>query len=296
MKQLELLVDGQNTLGECVLWCERGQRVFWTDIEGQRLYSVSPCAGLPEAWAMPERLCCFAFTCDEHVLLLGLATRLAFFHLQTQRITEICAVEADVAITRVNDGRCDRDGRFVFGTLDQSASKSAIGSFYRLNHDLALERLPLPQIAIANSICFSHDGQSMYFCDSTRQIIQRWDGYASGDSGQISQFADLRGTNAFPDGATIDAEGCLWSAQWGSGRVARYASDGQLISTHVLPVSQPSCVALGGAGLDQLFVTTAREHLSPEALLREPLAGGLFHAALAGVQGMPELRFGGRLP
>ena len=289
---MQLLVDAGNHLGECVLWCERSARVFWTDITAQRLHCLDPDSGARLDWPMPERLCCFGFTADENVLLLGLASRLAFFNLLTGVVTPICAVEAELPTTRLNDGRCDRQGRFVFGTMNEHPGRQAIGSFYRLNHDLTLERLALPGIAIANSICFSVDGQAMYFCDSMEKIIYRWDGYGNGDPTQISVFVDCSAGPAAPDGATIDADGFLWSAQWGGARVLRYASDGGIERSIAVPVSQPSCVCLGGALLGQLFVTTARESLSDAMLARQPLAGGLFHAHLADVHGLPEARFG----
>ena len=299
MRQLALLVDARNTLGEGVLWCERSGRVYWTDIGGQRLHGLRAGSGAHDTWEMPERLSCFALTHDDNILLLGLASRLAFFDLRSGTVSDICAVEAELPMTRLNDGRCDRQGRFVFGTMDERADKEAIGGFYRLNGDLTLERLPLPGIAIANSICFSGDGSAMYFCDSAQRIIYRWDGYARGDAAQISVFADIGADagagSAAPDGATIDADGFLWSAQWGGARIVRYALDGSVERTLSLPVSQPSCVCLGGALLDELFVTTARESLPPAMLASEPLAGGLFHARLDDVRGLPEVRFCGHV-
>ena len=291
--QLELLIDARNTLGEGVLWCERSHRVYWTNIHVQRLHCFCQTTGVLNEWVMPERLCCFALTQDENIMLLGLASRLVFFDLRTQAVTAICTVEDELPMTRVNDGRCDRLGRFVFGTMDERADKEAIGHFYRLNHDLILERLPLPRIAIANSICFSTDGASMYFCDSMKKIIWCWDGYASGDVARIRVFADLSFGAAAPDGATVDADGFLWSAQWGGARVVRYAPDGSIDRTLSLPVSQPSCVCLGGPSLNELFVTSAQESLSIAMLAAEPLAGGLFHTLLDDVRGLPEVRFGG---
>ncbi|HEV7814214.1 MAG TPA: SMP-30/gluconolactonase/LRE family protein [Janthinobacterium sp.] len=294
--ELDLLHDGQNSLGEGVLWCERSQQVYWTDIHAARLHACHPGSGAHGEWTMPERLCCFALTADENVLLLGLESGLAFFNLQTRVLLPICDVEADLPTTRINDGRCDRQGRFVFGTLDEAPRRQAIGSFYRLNHDLTLERLPLPKVAISNSICFSPDGGAMYFCDSVVKTIYRWDAYASGDASAISVFTDLAGGQASPDGSTVDADGHLWNAQWGAARVVRYTPAGQAECMLHLPVSQPSCICLGGADLNDLFVTTAQESLSPDMLAGEPLAGGLFHTRLDGVRGLPEVRFGAAPP
>jgi len=310
-----LAVDCHNTLGEGVLWCDRSNRVFWTDIHEQRLHSLHPQTGLQQEWQLPERLACFAFTHDQHILLLGLASKLAWFDLRTKTISPICDVESDLPTTRLNDGRCDRQGRFVFGTLDENPDKKAIGSFYRLNSDLSLERLPLAHIAIANSICFSPDGDSMYFCDSLSHRIHRWDGYltesisststpATVAPATISVFAQLPSTAA-PDGATIDADGYLWSAQWGGNRVVRYAPDGQIDHIITLPVSQPSCICLGGTAstsehlplhLTTLYITTAQESLTALELTAQALAGGLFYATTESINGLPEIRFAGLPP
>lgn len=289
---LDLLVDAGDELGEGVLWCERSARVYWTDIHGARLHSYSPATGEQRVWALPERLCSFALTNDPDLLLAGLASRLAWLDLRDGSATTIVAVEPDMPHTRVNDGRCDRQGRFVFGTLDERAVKEDVGGFYRLNTDLTLERLPLPACAIANSICFGLDGDTMYYSDTLRQTIERWDGYGSGGPARTVVFADLRGSGAWPDGSIIDAQGHLWNAQWSASRVARYAPDGTLAATWPLPVTQPSCPCLGGAEFDQLFVTTAWEHLDAEARAAQPMAGGLFGARIAGARGVPEARFG----
>lgn len=295
MNQIKLLIDAKNQLGECVLWCDRTQRVFWTDILSARLHAYSPATAESKTWDMPERLSNFALTEDEDRLLIGLASRLAFFNLANGDITPVCAVEAELPTTRVNDGRCDRQGRFVFGTMNEAHGKPAIGGFYRLNADLSLQRLPLPAVSIANSICFSPDGNSMFFCDSMKGIIYRWDGYGSGhtDPGLLHAIVDLSGGAGAPDGSVIDAEGFLWNAQWGGERVVRYTPDGREDRVLAVPTSQPSCVCLGGPQFDQLFVTSARDWLSEEKLAAQPQAGGLFHAQLQDIRGLPESRFAG---
>lgn len=293
--ELALLVDARNELGEGVLWCERSERVFWTDIEGSRLHCHHPASGRDDSWALPERLACFAFTGDADILLLGLASRLAWFNLKSGAVTTLHEVEAHLPATRLNDGRCDRQGRFVFGTMHEGAVKSAIGGFYRLNTDLVLERLPLPPVAIANSICFSIDGGAMYFCDSLEKIIYRWDAYASGDSsaGTIRVFADARGGAGSPDGSTIDAEGRLWNAEWGTARVVRYDEHGVIERSMALAVLQPSCLCFGGSRFDQLFVTTAHQAMTAAMRAIQPQSGGLFHADVGPLRGLPETRFGG---
>lgn len=293
-----LLVDGRHVLGEGVLWCERSGRVLWTDILGARLWCHTPASGETHSWAMPEPLATFALTADDDRLLLGLASQLAWFDFSSGALTPIVAVEAGLSATRVNDGRCDRQGRFVFGTKTDAPDRAAHCSFYRLNTDLTLERLPLAPVAISNSICFSPDGATMYYCDTLSDTIRCCD-YAASDSAAALPacsrdrlFADLRDQPGSPDGSAIDSAGGLWNAQWGGSRVVRFAPDGSIDRIVALPVSQPSCVAFGGAGFATLFVTTAREDLSAEALQAEPLAGAVFSVRLDDMRGLPEVRFG----
>ena len=284
---LEVFVDVENQLGECVLWCERSERVLWTDILGSTLYAHELVTGKTRKWTMPEPLASFAFTGNDDRLLLGLASQLAFFDFSTGAVIPICDVEAGLT-TRLNDGRCDRQGRFVFGTFNTVEPRARIGGYYRLDADLTLERLPLRDCAIANSICFSPDGATMYYCNSPERTIRCCD-YPS-DAGAISNdrlFVALDGDAGEPDGSCIDAEGYLWNAQWGASRVVRYSPQGKVERVIESPALQPSCVAIGGLGLDTLYVTSARTGMGEPAVHD----GALFHHRLSGVRGLPESRF-----
>jgi L-arabinonolactonase len=295
---MELVVDGRHVLGEGILWNERTGRLLWTDIESSELWAHDPAGGALERWPMPERLCAMALTADDGRLLLALASGLAFFDMRTGELARICEVEAHLPTTRLNDGRVDRQGRFVFGAFNEANDpKDPVGGFYRLNRDLSLERLPLGGVAIANSICFSLDGRTMYYCDTASGEIRCCD-YDPGDAGESGEpvanlrvFAPAGAAPGSPDGAIIDAEGYLWNARWGGGQVVRFAPDGRVDRVLALPVPQPTCLAFGGRGLDVLYVSSATQHLSPPALAAAPASGGVFAHALD-VRGLPEQRFG----
>jgi len=290
---MQLIVDSRDTLGECVLWCERTGRVLWTDIQNAVLHAYSPASGATRSWALPERLASFALTTSEQRLLLGLASGLAWLDLESGAVTRICPVEPELPATRLNDGRCDRQGRFVYGTFNQDSNpRLPIGSFYRLNHDLTLERLPLGGVAIANSICFSPNGRTMYYADSASGEIRCCDyDPASGAVGAARVFAAADAAPGEPDGAAIDAEGGLWSTRWGAAQVVRFAPDGRLDRVLPLAALQPSCPAFGGAQCDTLYVTSARQDMTPAQLAEWPQSGGLF-AQEAVARGLPEVRFG----
>jgi L-arabinonolactonase len=286
---LEIMVDGENQLGECVLWCERSARVLWTDILGAKLYAHDPASGKTRSWAMPQPLASFALTGNDDRLLLGLASGLAFFDFSSGALTPICDVEPGLT-TRLNDGRCDRQGRFVFGTFNPAEPRATIGGYYRLGADLRLERLALPDCAIANSICFSPDGATMYYCNSPDRAIRCCDyDPVSGAIGNDRVFVELDGDAGEPDGSCIDADGHLWNAQWGASRVVRYAPDGTVERVMASPALQPSCVAIGGPGLNVLYVSSARVGMAEPAVHD----GALFKLPLSDVSGLQESRFAG---
>jgi len=281
----EMMVDARNQLGECVLWDDRGERVLWTDILGSTLWSHHPASGVTQSWPMPEKVASFALTNSDDRLLLGLASQLAFFDFSTGEFTAIVAVEKGLT-TRLNDGRCDRQGRFVFGTFNEAEPRERIGGFYRLNHDLTLERLLLENCAIANSICFSPDGATMYYANSPDRAIRCCDyDVVTGAVSNDRVFAELDGELGEPDGSCIDAEGHLWNAQWGASRVVRYAPDGSVDRIVACPAVQPSCVAFGGPDLNVLYVTSARIGLADLAQ-----ADGAFFQLGTTLRGLPESR------
>lgn len=281
-------------LGEGVLWDEREQAVYWTDIAGSTLWRLHPADGNVTHWRMPERLASFALCKAEGWLLLALASQLAFFQLEQQRLIPLQAIEPGLS-TRANDGACDRQGRFVFGTLHEPAAgaKQPVGGFYRLHADLRLEKLPLPGVAISNSIAFSPASDRMYFCDSLARKILCCD---YGDRlGEPRVFVDLDGIAGEPDGSAVDAEGALWNAQWGMHRVVRYLPDGTEDLVLDLPARQPTRPAFGGSDLKTLYVTSARDGLTATQLADDPHAGALF-ALAAPVAGLREPRFAGSPP
>lgn len=284
-----VLVDARAQLGECVLWCEREQALYWTDIDSARLSRRASADGALRTWALPEPVGSFALCQQPGTLLLGLASGVALFDLDSGRLGALSPVETDQPATRINDGRCDPQGRFVFGMFNQTGDQP-LGHFYRVGPDLVVQRLPLPAATVANALCFSPDGRRLYFSDSPTRQIWWVDYHADGRLGVPQLFATLADDDGFPDGATVDAEGGLWTALWGGGCVLRLDAQGREDRRWPVPARHPTCPAFGGAGLDQLFVSSARKALDADGLRREPAAGAVF-LLQAGLRGRPEHRF-----
>lgn len=279
---------------EGVIWDDLTQRVRWTDIATSTLYAYDPETGQIDEHTLPARVCCFALTHEAGVLLLAMEMQVARFYTQDGRLQVLADIEPDLTGMRANDGRCDRAGNFVFGTLNESGprnddgSPAKIASFWRFTHDGRLHRLALPKAAITNSICFSPDGGTMYFTDSpTAQIMACDYDAATGDVANIRVFAELR-AGMEPDGSTVDAEGYVWNAEWGASRVVRYAPDGRIDATIDLPARQPSCVSFAGKDLDRMVITSANKYLAEVG----PFDGAIFIGTPPRGRGLPEARYG----
>lgn len=287
---VELLVDAQAKLGECPVWCDRTRALFWTDIEDRTVSRWTEADDVVRKWTLPDRVGSFALCTQPDHLLLGLACGIALFNLDTGAMSRVVALDASTPDVRINDGRCDAQGRFVFGLFNGARDNAPICSFYRVTAKLEIERLPLPRVCVANSIAFSPLGTLMYFADSWTRQIHCVDYHPDGRVGVPRPFVRVPEWQGFPDGSAVDSEGGVWSAQWDGGCVVRYDQGGAETMRIPLPTSRPTCPSFGARGLDRLFVTTARVGLDEAALRAQPTAGGVFTLP-AGWTGLPEHRF-----
>ena len=186
--------------------------------------------------------------------MLGLAKQIAFADLDAatgETLAGRTLLELEPGLkTRVNDGRTDRAGHFVFGTMSELPEHEPIGSFYQYSVAHGLRRLDLGTVGIPNSLCFSPDGLTIYFCDSLRrEIMQATYDAATATVSSIELFADVERADvpANPDGSIVDANGGLWNAVWGAGVIRRFTPGGLLDRQVPVPAKQPTCIAFGGA-------------------------------------------------
>ena len=261
-------------LGEGPFWHPLRGQVFWFDIIGQVLHTIED--GTPRQWAMGECTSAAGWL-DRDTLMIASETGLYRFDLRTGARDLIQPLEADTPVTRSNDGRTDPHGGFWIDTMGKAAEPEA-GAIYRY-YKGALHKLH-DRITIPNSICFSPDGQLAYWTDTPSQVIRVQSLDPEGwPTGAPRVFVDLRPEGLYPDGSVTDAQGGLWNAQWGAGRVARYHPDGRFDRAVLVGGRHASCPLFGGPGLDRLYVTTAREGITDP----DELQGRLYQADPAAV-------------
>lgn len=264
-----------NTLGEGVLWNTRDQSVWWTDIQECQLYRLTWPEQRLEIFDTPERLCAFAFTDRDDCIIAAFETGFALFDYRREKVLWRHTLLQQGSGLRFNDGKVDRQGRFWAGTMVEDGSEEPEGALYCLEPNGMVSE-HLRDIHIANGCCWDVASSHFYLADSKRRSIFRYRFDARrGDLSERQLFARTM-AGQYPDGATVDVDNYLWSANWRGARVQRYTPDGDIAGAVPLPVSQPTCVAFGGPNLDLMFVTSARESISEWALAREPEAGDLF--------------------
>jgi sugar lactone lactonase YvrE len=161
------------------------------------------------------------------------------------------------------------------------------GSLYRIGRGLQIRRM-LGEIRVPNALAWSPDTRVMYFADTADGRLRAYDFVrATGEVGRMRVLVEDGELPGRPDGATVDADGCIWSARYQGGCVARIAPNGVVDRIVALPVTQVTSCAFGDADLRTLYITTARQRLTDAQLRGEPLAGALF-ALRVDTPGLPE--------
>jgi L-arabinonolactonase len=217
------------------------------------------------------------------------------FHLiepTTQAAHLLAAVEQDrPATNRLNDGKCDRAGRFWCASVNTDHRTSS-GALWRLQGDVAT--LMEDGLIVGNGIAWSPDDRTMYLADTFAETVWAYEfDVASGTIANRRVFVSTAEMSGAVDGATVDADGCYWAALFRGGAVAQFDPAGRLMRRIALPVSDPTICAFGGRDLDTLFVASARRFLDEEQRRAQPLAGHVLAIRGLAAHGVPEPVFRG---
>jgi len=290
MSAPECIWNTHAQLGEGPLWSMKEQALYWVDILGHRLHRYSSLEG-QRTWQFDGEVSALAERAEVGGFVITRRHGFACFNPQTEELVPLAQVETDLPGNRFNDGKCDSRGRFWAGTMDFDAQRPT-GSLYRLTPDLAFKRMDTDYI-VTNGPAWSADNRTLYHNDSVNGRVYAFD--FDPDTGEIANkrlFLQFGKEDGSPDGMTTDAEGGLWIAHWGAGKLTRRDAKGNILRTVELPCSQVSSCAFGGPNLTTLYITTAAVGLSAQQLEREPLAGGLF-ALEMDIAGLPANLFRG---
>lgn len=284
----EVVLECGNRLGEGPVWDDRDGVLYWVDITGAAVHRFDPARGEHRQWPTGEHVGSLGLR-ESGGLVLALKNGFATLDLDSGALERIVDVEADRPDNRFNDGRCDRAGRFLAGSLAYSEDRPA-GTLYRLGVDGDVAPV-LKDLTVPNGLCWSPDGRTMYFTDTpTREIRAYAYDPGSGSPSSPRLFRKVEDTPGWPDGSITDSEGFLWNGEWDGARVVRYAPDGSVDRVVEVPARRATCAALGGPDLKTLYITTAFDRMSDGERADWPLSGHLF-AVPVDVPGLPEARY-----
>ncbi|GHI07999.1 calcium-binding protein [Streptomyces cellostaticus] len=281
MTAYEVAVQAEAALGEGPTWDPATGRLLWLDILGMRVHTYDPSSGRRTVR-----------TTEQHV---GAAKPRAGGGLVLNLRDGVGLLDADdtfrwlhhepVPGRRANDAAVAPDGSLWAGTMRYDEAQGG-GTLSRLTGDGAVDTI-LPDVTVSNGTGWSPDGRLMYYADTpTRRVdVFDYDGEGIRNRRTLTEIEEGAG---FPDGLTVDADGCVWVALWDGGAVRRYTPSGELDRVIALPAPRTTACAFGGADLSDLYITTARTGLSAP----HPTSGSLLVVPGAG-KGLPQPAFSG---
>ncbi len=290
MLRIEVACEDRDLLGEGPLWDVQEQRLYWIDSYGPAIHRIDANGGDKRTWRLPEPIGSMALR-TRGGAVVSLRSGFHFFDFETGEVRRINETHPGELRPRLNDGKVDRQGRFLAGSMDFE-ERDPVGKLFRLDPDLSLHTLD-EGIICSNGPCWSPDGRTLYFADTGRRAIYAYDyDTTTGDVLSRRLFASFDKLRGLPDGATVDDEGFVWSVEVYSGRLIRFDPSGVVDRIVGLPVQSTTSLTFGGAGLDVAFVTSMARPMGGQ-YHREREAGCLFKIEGLGVRGLPEPRFAG---
>lgn len=284
----ELAYKCENEVGEGPIWDSQNSELLWVDINKGLLNRLAVTSGEVSSLSIGCHLGAVGLYSNSHYIA-AVRDGFALIDRSNGAIEYLAKVLTDDGI-RFNDGKCDPRGRFIAGTM-RFQPQPGTAALYSCD-ETGLVTTLLEGIGLSNGLAWNQQGTSLFYIDTLSREIAKFE-YDSESPRLCNRAVHYRfgDSDGLPDGMTIDRDGNLWVALWGSGRVVVIDQRGNLIEQILLPVSQVTSVAFGGANLDQLFITSARIRLTAEDLAAQPLAGSLF-VVDPGTSGYLEPRFG----
>jgi sugar lactone lactonase YvrE len=281
--------------GERPAWDTERKLLFWIDVREPALHAFDPATGADRHWEMPSWIGPYGLVEDGAYVAL----RTGLYHLRFDdgTLRFVAPPPFDSRRFIFNEGDCDRQGRFWAGPMfvplkpegENGHGPDAL-PFWRYDGVQAGWHPGTIPVKTANSLAWSADGTRMFHSDTEKKTIwvSRYDP-ETGEPFDPQVFATLGDGDGGPDGVAVDAEGCLWCAVFGGGRLLRLDPDGRVERTVPLPVQFPTMPAFGGPDLRTIFVTSACWSVPEAERASRPLEGNLFSFE-APVAGVPSVR------
>lgn len=275
-------------VGEGPVWDVADQALYYIDILTKRVFRWDPASGAHRSWDVPDIIGSMALRAGGGAVL-ALGTGVHTLDFATGVVEPLALLDPPDPSVQLADGKVDRRGRFVFGTSHR-AMKEFAGGLYSLDQGKITQIDD--DIGLGNGPCFSPDDRTLYHADSLRHLIYAYDyDIETGSATNRREFLNVSRWGPIPDGATVDADGNIWSAICEGGVVLCISPAGEVLREIAFPTHIPASVMFFGPQLDRLFVPT----IDPSFLGRQASEddGAIFVIDGLGVRGLPEPRYNG---
>jgi sugar lactone lactonase YvrE len=295
--RVEVALDARNGVGEGPFWDEAAQALWWVDITGKAVLRWVPSTGERQRRGVPDFPSAVVLRRGGGALV-AMRDGLYFLDPESGGLDLFCRPEADRLGNRSNEAKCDAQGDFWLGTMqnnlhpDGSAREMTAhtGALYRVRPDGGVSR-EVDGVGLSNTLAWTDEGRTLLFADTLTGVISAFDVERDGSLGERRVFSDET-LPGYCDGSAIDSAGHLWNARFAGGCLIRFAPDGRVDCRVELPVTNPTSCCFGGPDLRTLYVTSARHGLDDGQLARNPHEGAILAVAVD-VPGTPSARFAG---
>ena len=290
---IKCVANINSLLGECPIWSSRDRCLYWLDMYRPAIYRYRPEDNTNEQLPLkgPDYVSSF-IPRKNGGFVLGTSAGLVTYDESSGHTSPFVDPRDNKDDTVFNDAKADHMGRLWVGTYHES-EELPNAALYRVE-PAGDFTVVIEGFICSNGPAFSPDGKVLYIADSIRYTIYAYDVEPkSGSLGDKRVFARLTKELGFPDGMTVDSNGGLWNAHYGSGMVTRYDPNGSVDFTLSIPAPYVTSCMFGGPNLSTLFVTTASSDANGTKLTpHADLAGALF-AIDTHFSGLPEPEFSG---
>ena len=263
MHKVDIAYKCNNTLGEGITFSSKDQTLYWLDINNSsKLYKFNLINQQKDCFEIPEIVTATSIKSENEIILVS-NNGINLFNTNSKKFQRILNVENKLLHTRSNDGASDVMGRLWFGTMQNNFDKDGesipikenIGKLYRVDKDNIITTVE-DNLGIPNTFVWSPDNKNFYFTDTLDGNIMKYDyDVETGNLSNKQFFANF--DRGFPDGSTMDTDGCLWNCRWGGSCVVRYTPSGQVDQVIEMPVENITNCVFGGKDLKTLFITSA---------------------------------------
>ncbi len=274
---IERVVSSGCVIGEAPLWVPEEQALYWTDTESYMIWSLRESDEGSEIRKWSISLPVTALMRRENGrFILVTKTGPAVWDPTSNTCELIANPLVEHPELSFNDGAVDRQGRLVTGTMNHVDHIREDGNLYQLDEHFTLKLMD-SGLSVANGISFSPEGDTLYVSEQFKGRILAYD-YDS-DRGTLKHkriFAEVPQEEGLPDGLVVDAEGYVWNARWGGGRIVRFSPEGRKVHEIIMPVPITACLAFGGESFHDIYVTTGCYGMDEAEKRKYPGSGDLY--------------------